>query len=334
MRICLGLAALALLLAPAGCGGDGEGDDRVTGFERALAELGEGVSGTGSGFGWADLEQLDEEPGGTRWAADALGPGADDLIDDQGAIFRGTGFAPSAASGAVAVAGSYALGVRFDGADAGGLRRLLPAAGARSRRIGEWTLYDLGRPAYGETSGPLAPLGALVSRIAIGPAGVVLSRFGPARSSLIGEKGGPLELGEAQTLGADCLGEVTAARLIKGFHTHNPAASPAMIAIGVRRDGDSWREVLCTVDDSPDAGEERAAAIERTLAPAATDEITGDPISGTLAEVSVSRESTDEWEVSRAELELAPGVDPGFLFGAFTRGSLLTYLGAARPIPR
>lgn len=329
-----GLPILALILAVAlwGCG-EGDGDRDGTGFERALGDLGAGVS-VGSGFGWADLRALEGDPAGLTWTAEALGPGADDLLEESELLARTTGFDPASASAAVAEGGSYAFGVRFDGVEGGRLGELLQAAGASRRQSGEWWLYDLGTQAEGQTSGPLAPLGALASRVAVGPSGVVLSRFEPARSSLIGEADEALELGAAQELAVECLGEVLAARLVPGTFTHQPVTSPRLTAIGVAGDADRRREVLCALDDPEREAPDRIAALERTFAPGAVDELTGKPIAREVAGATVSEESKGEWRIARAELELAPDARPGFLLRAFSRGSVLTYLGSRRPIPR
>ena len=336
MRIARRLSAPAAALAAAlllwGCGEDGE--QPPTAFQAALGTLGEGVSVTGSGFGWTDLDGVRGYPVDPEWGANALGPGADDLLDRAGEVFTATGFDPSSANAALAIGGSYALGVRFDGAEPGRLAALLRRHGASSRELGDWTVFDLGNQAEGESRGPLAPLGALASRVATGPEGVVLARFDGARSSLIAERGSLLGAGAPSLeLASDCLGDVVAARLIPRIFTHNPAASPDLIAIGVGPldDGLPAREILCTVDESERTAESEAAALERTLAPGATDPLTGEAI---LREASVSGESEQGLHLTRAELDPAEGAQPGFLFDAFVRGSLLIYLGAQRPAPR
>lgn len=319
MRLTAIVAGMAL--AGAGCGG-GSPD---TEFQAALEGLGDGVAPTGVGFGWSDGT-------GAEWQADALGPAADDLLDEAAVISRGTGFDPRQASEAISIGGSFAYGVRFDETDPGRLPELLKGAGAKTKESGEWTLYDLGEQAEGVTEGPLLPLGALASRVAIGPAGVVLARFDDARSSLIDEEGSAEAL-EAPTVKAatDCLGEVVAARTVPGAFTHAQIASPELIAMGVAGQG---REILCAVDDSEPVADRQAAALRRALAPDATDEITGEPVAREIAEASISTEDVVGVHVARAELDLAAGTPPGVLFGAFVRGSLLTYLGAGRPIPR
>jgi hypothetical protein len=326
------LALIGAVLAAPGC--SGEDEPEPTGFEAALDTLGVGVSPTGAGFGWADIDALRGYPVDTDFRADALGPGADDLFDVDPAIFRVTRFDPGYASAAIAEGGSYAFGVRFDGVDPGRLERLLLEAGARTSTEGSWTLYDLGRPAEGPTSGPLAPFGALISRAALRPDAVVLSRFEPARASLTGD-GGSLTPSPALEAAADCLGDVDAARTIPAAFTHNKLASPDLIAIGVEplNEGVPPHEVLCAIDDSAERSEARAAALERAFAAGASDPLTGAPIATEVQETEVTREERGGYAVARAELEPVDGARPGLLFRAFARGSLLIYLGADRPAP-
>jgi hypothetical protein len=332
LRVAASVAAAVLMLA--GCSGDPE--EGQTRLERALRGLGAGVSATGSGFGWADLQELRPDSLDPGFAADALGPGADDLLDDAAQILAATGMDPDAASSAVAIGGSYALGARLDGVAPGHLPELLRRAGARERREGSWTYFDLGKQADSVTAGPLRPFGALVSRTAVGPDGVVLARFDAARTSLTGE-GGELDLAGTRVEPAlECLGEVAAARLIPGTFTHNPAASPELIAMGVRspRDREPPREVLCAVDDSEERADARAAALEAAFAEGASDPVTGRPMAALAPASEVGIERDGEHWLTRVELAPPEGAEPGFLFAGFVRGSVLTYLGAARPVPR
>ena len=326
------LAALAAAFGLASCGNE---EGKPTAFESAVATLGVGVSPTGTGFGWVDIDALRGYPVDTAFAADALGPGADDLFDDEAEIFRATGFAPGYAGAAISEGGSYAFGVRFDGVDPGRLEQLLIDAGARTSKNGRWTLFDLGRPAEGVPDGPLAPFGALISRVALAPDSVVLTRFEPARASLTGD-GGSFSPSPAFEAAADCLGEVVAARTIPAAFTHNKLVSPDLIAIGVRPLNEDVppREVLCAIDDSADRSETQAAALERAFAAGASDPLTGAPIETEVEEAEVTREERGEYHVARAELEPADGAQPGLLFRAFVRGSLLIYLGAERPVPQ
>ena len=332
-RVSTAVAGVLASLAAVGCGG--AGDDERSELANSLEGLGRGVSAAGSGFGWADLSAV-RRPADLEWAANALGPGADDLLDDRNAIARGTGFSTDEASAAVSIAGSYTLGARFDGTTGGRLPRLLLAAGARSRRAGEWMLFNLGGWAEGQTKGPLAPLGALASRVAVGPDAVVLARYGPARRSLIAQEGSVLDTADAELkAGIDCLGDVDAARLIPGNFTHQPGSSPEMIAIGIGAAESGHRpETLCAVFESVDEADEAASELRAAFAPDATDEVTRRPIAESVEEVEVERTDLEGTAVAKAVLRPATGVRPGLLFGAFVRGSLLTYLGADRPFER
>jgi hypothetical protein len=91
------LAVLAVMLG--GCEDD-EASPREprSGFERALATVGEGVSPAGSGFGWVDLESLPDDQRSASRLALALGPGADDLLLHPAEAERALGVDPRNAS--------------------------------------------------------------------------------------------------------------------------------------------------------------------------------------------------------------------------------------------
>ncbi|MGH2955453.1 MAG: hypothetical protein ACRDL6_00460 [Solirubrobacterales bacterium] len=325
IRLVVTLAGVTLAMGAASCGG--ELDEVDTRLGAALANVGDGVSPTGTGFGWLEPEAV---PGESVAAADALGPGADDVLEKSARIRRTTGFDPASASSAVALSGSYALAVLFRDAEPGRLPRLLREAGAMEHPSGEWTLFDLGEPADGRTRGPLVPFGALVSRIAIGPEGVVLARFEPARAALIAERGTLADESPRLRAAARCLGEVAAARMLLATHTYNRPASPELTAVGLRADG---VEVLCAVEGSEEDSERRRAALEEAFAPDGVDELTGRPISEEIASSEISAETDGDLHGVRAEIAPAPGAEPGLLFGALVRGSVLTYLGVPRPVP-
>ena len=214
------MAACALVLA--GCGGGAEELDRSaepTGFEMALDGVGRGISPSGIGFGWVDIAAIRDAagPAAVREAAAALGPGADELLERGAALRRSAGFDPLAADAAIGLGASYAFGVRFDGVNAARLGDRLDAVGARSYRIGAWTVYDLGEQAQAPTSGPLADLATFAARVAIRDGAVIMARVDSTRYALLGV-GGSTVVDEALAFGAACLGEVDAARTL-------PAAS-------------------------------------------------------------------------------------------------------------
>ena len=321
------LAAGALALA--GCGeGDGADDAPPGDFERALESVGEGVSPAGSGFGWIDLGRFaDGSPRERARVALALGPGGDDMLRRAAATGRAIGADPRDASQAVSISGSYTLGVRIDGLSGARLSERLRDAGARGRRDGEWRLYDLGGWAESRVRGPLSALGPYVSRVAVGPRAVVLSRFAPARAALTGSGESPIS-DPALALAASCLGEVSVARTLPGAFTHNKATSPDLLAIGRAPGG---TETICAVGDSTEEAAAHAEAMETALAPGARDRVTGEPISELAGDVSVDTSAGEGHAAARARLAPAEAAG-GFVFGALVRGSLLTYTGSKPPI--
>jgi hypothetical protein len=58
----------------------------------------------------------------------------------------------------------------------------------------------------------------------------------------------------------------------------------------------------------------------------------GDAAPAPPAPESRLRLDLDGVQVVRARLDLSPTNEPGFLFGAFVRGSLVTYLGLQPPL--
>ena len=131
---------LGATLGLVGCGGDNapSPEEAHTGFQRALDHVGEGVSPSGTGYGWVELDSSHKAE-----VAGALGPGAEDFVKQPDRL-RSVGIDPSSAETATSVATSYGLAVRFDGLEPGRLPALLRMAGATPRREGEWTEYDLG----------------------------------------------------------------------------------------------------------------------------------------------------------------------------------------------
>lgn len=321
------LAIVAAFAGAIGCDDSSPGpDEPPTGFERALERVGEGISATGTGFGWIDLGRASR----AGQLALALGPGLEDLLR-RPARLSSVGIDIADARDATSVAASYAYGVRLDGARADRLARLLRAAGATTDSAGEWTNFDLGEEWEAPLEGPLAPLEDYAARVAIAPDAVILSRVARVREALQDTGASPLEV-PMNRLAAECLGDVDSARTLLGSFTHNPFASPELIAVGVRR-GDPPHEVLCALGQEP----EQARAWERSLvasfAPSASEPLTGEPISRSVAAADVDGFERDGLGAARAELELASGEPPGFLYGALVRGSVLPYVGAPKPIP-
>jgi hypothetical protein len=322
----------ALVLALAGCGGDESGAPEAppSGFERALATIGEGVSPSGSGFGWLDLKRLGKEGSAkTSRLALALGPGADDLLARPAEAKRALGADPRDASEAVSISGSYTLGVRLDGVPGGPLARRLRTAGAKEGRIGGWRTFDLGGWSESQVRGPLAALGPYASRVATRRDAVILTRFAPARDALTGRGTSPLE-DPAVTLAAACLGAGEAARTMPAAFTHNKATSPDLLAVGMAAAG---TETICAIDGSEDEAARRAESMRAALEPRARDPITGERLGELVADVRVDAWEGEGGSAARATLRPAPGAPGAFVFGALVRGSLLTYTGSTAPIP-
>lgn len=321
-------AAILLALVPiAGCGNERE----TTRFEHALSAVSPTVDPAGTGFGWLDVRALKRTSGAEAVtdAASALGPGADELLEDHRRLRHSIGVDPLRADEAVSLGGSYAFAARLDGVAPGRLPGLLRRAGAREERVGEWTEFDLGNEAEATTHGPLTGLSAFASRTATTAAGVIVARTEATRSSLIGGAGTVLD--EAGTrFAAACLGEVVAARTVPGSFTHSPRASPDLLAFAARA-GVAGREVLCAIDDSEAEAQERAEAMEAAFAPGARDAVTDEKIGHEVENASVDTMAEGGLHAARAELTLAPGAE-GLLFSAFARGSLITYTGVGAPI--
>jgi hypothetical protein len=326
MRIAAALIGLALALGACGNGGE-----EPTRFEDAVMSVGDGVSPTGTGVGWIDLEAV--EPSDLEWAARALTPQASAVLDAHAELARTTGFDPAAASQALSVGGSFAFGVRFDDVSPGRLPALLRKAGATDAGgTGRWTRFDLGSEFEGAPATVLAPLSSLVSRSAVAEDGVELARIEYAREALIASEGGGLDGGRIG-LATDCLGDVDVARIVPGAFTHNQLSAPATIAFGVRPPADdgSRPEVLCGIDLPSSAISDRDALVRRALAPDAVDAVTGERIEDLITgfELETSTGPEDE-AITRVELTRPATAEP-LLLKAFYRGSLLTYLGSPGP---
>lgn len=322
------IAALALVacVGLAGCDDDSNPETSSTGFERALARVGEGVSPTGTGFGWIDLDTARPLTG----SAGALGPGPEEFVRRSDRL-EAVGIDISNAEAATSVAASYGYAVRLDGADVRRLPRLLEAAGASSRRVGEWRNFDLGAQWEAPLEGPLSVLRDFAARIAVSRDGVILSRTESARKALQDEGGSPLEA-PANSFAAECLGDVSSARTLPGTFTHNAFASPDLIAVGVRPDAPA-REALCAIGDSRERAEEWVRGLSESFSSGAREPLSGEPISRSVSEARVDALDDDDFFAARVEITLAEGERPGFLYGALVRGSVLPFVGAPKPIP-
>jgi hypothetical protein len=328
-RITLLVLATTLAVAGAGCGDDEappppappEGP-----FAVALRSVSTGEVPVGEGFGFIDAQAL--APADFDWAARALGPGGTELITNRKEIEASAGFDPESADQLVAVATSYTLGVRADGVDPRGLERSVGPAADREAQQGEWQLFNLGRAWSVPNDTPAEPMSGLGARIAIGRDSAVLARTERARAGLITPSTRVLS-DPGVRLALDCLGDVVAARIIPSNFTHAPNSGPELLAFGVTDAGPPGHEVLCAIDRDDEDVSAAADEMRERLAPDALDPVTSAPVGEEVAESVVDELSGDGVSAARAKLTLADGEQPGMLFGAFVRGSLVTYLGVA-----
>jgi hypothetical protein len=324
-------ALLALLIGLAtGCGDGNSSPESPTRLEEALAKVGDAVSARGTGYGWVDLGAV--RTGGRAvpaWAAQALGPGAAELVYDRAKVRARTGLDPGAATEALAVGGSYTFAARFDGVETGRLRALYARAGATSRELRRWRAFDVGPQAQAPLGTPLEALESLGARAAVQDGAAILARTDPTRLALIG--GGEPPTSDAQVgLAVDCLDEVVAARLFRGSFTQQPRVSPDLVAVGVRAPaGAGPKEVLCAIDDSEDAVEGYAESMRRALAPGARNPDTEERLP--IASSNVDTFADGGEHAARTQLRLTAGARPGLLFDALVLGTIVAYIGGPAP---
>lgn len=251
--------------------------------------------------------------------ADALGPNADSVIESARRLRARLGFDPLSADRFVSVGGSYAFGLRLDGVDGRALARALVVAGGRERSRPGPDLVKVGE--YAVVPKPLLELGinGLGAFDALGRDLAVLAISDRARSALLG-RGERLIDEPTYRAAAACLRGVAAARMVPDKLLLSIEVGIDLAAIGVR-DG---AEVLCAIGGDAERSAAIAAALERSLAPGARDPVTGERFGEAIADVRVSRSAPGGVEVVRAELKLAPGTEPGYLFGTIASGSLVS----------
>lgn len=342
------LAALVLggaVIVAGGCSDDEDADGPApvpieaaaadTGFAGALEAIGTGTVPVGTGYGWIGENVLGDSPAAgprpLRWAARALGPGGEDLLRDRTAVERRTGVELDSARTLLASAASFTLGVRADGIDASRLVPALRRQAIGEGRAGGWHLFDLG-PTSSIPFGSVAEVfNAFGPRIAVRDGTLVVARRGQSRRDLMGRGASPLD-DPAVRLSLACLGDVIAARIVPNNFTHAPNSGPELLAFGVLSAGPGApREMLCAVDPDVAVADDAAATLSESLAPGATDPVTEEPLDDSIASAEVDRLESEGAHAARARIELAPGRPPGFLFGAFVRGSLITYFGVPGP---
>jgi hypothetical protein len=333
-----GVAAGAVLAA--GCGGDDTdaapppppaSEGRLL---DALESIGGGEAFTGTGYGWIDVQALRAGGDWDRdldWAGRALGPGGDRLVVEAGST-AGLDVRLADARRLVSLSGSYVFGLRADGVDTEAAEDALRAAGAKPTQGSPWTRLDLGPPASRPLGSDLEQVGALASRTAVSDDSLVLARMDDARTDLEGE-GTPASEAPAGRASATCLGDVDAARIVPNNFTHLPNVGPDVMAFGVEQSDHGERaEVLCAIDETAEEIDKAEAGMRAAFEPGAVDEVTGERISSLVDDVEIERLELDGLPVVRARLDPSPTNGPGFLFGAFVRGSLVTYLGLQPPL--
>ena len=327
------VAVAALALLGAGClggcgGGEPASDSEPTGFAAVLAGVGGGGENGSLGVGWVDERAAAELDPRTRAELErALGPNADTVVEQAPALRRRFGLDPHAATALVSLGGSYAFGLRLDGVGAPGLRRALIAAGARARDAEGTELLRIGN--YAEVPEPLlrAGINGLGARDAFARDNTVLAISEAARAALLG-RGDVLLEQPIYAQAASCLGDVIAARLVPAKLVLSTELATDLVAVGIERStgpGPPHREVLCLLGGAAADANRLAAALSDSLDPAARDPRSGARIGADVSRVSVERPA-GEVEQVRAQLTLAPGARPGFVFDVLAAGSLPAYL--------
>lgn len=316
-RIAAGLALA--LFALSGCGG-GSGERPPTGpLAEALADLDGGGENGSLGIGWTEPRLAESSGLGADSIADALGPNADTVIENAPLLRRRFGFDPLSAERLVSVGGSYAFGLRLDGVDGRRLGRALTRDGGQVGQSGQVELADVGD--YAVVPEPLLRAGVhgLGARDAFGPAVTVLAISATARTSLLG-RGDRLLEQPIYRAAADCLGDVVAARMIPERLLLSTEFGVDLVAVGIRADR---REVLCVLGGTAERADEIAANLQASLAPNAREPRTGQSMAELIEGANVATAPYEGVQVVRAELTLAPGQSPGFLFSTVARGSVV-----------
>jgi hypothetical protein len=310
--------AIAFAIAVGGCGGDSESPPPTGPLADALAGIGGGGEHGSLGVGWADPRLIEESPAGAELIAAALGPNAGSVVEAAPLLRRRFGLDPLSAAGLTSVGGSYAFGLRLDGVAGGQLRRALVAAGGRTREGGRLKLVRIGD--YAVVPGPLlnAGVNGLGAFDAFGRRVTVLAISDRARAALLG-RGDRLIDEPTYGAAADCLGRVVAARMVPDKLLISAELGVDLVAVGVRGE----REVLCVLGGTAERADQVAAALEASLGRDSRDPASGEPIADSVAAVEVTRGVYEGVEVVRADVTLAGGQSPGFLFGALSRGSVV-----------
>jgi hypothetical protein len=312
-RLSIAFAAFSLCLTA--CGGDSDRPIPPGPLAATLAEIGGGGEHGSLGVGWTEPRLAREAGIDPELMARALGPNAQSVVEAAPTLRRRFGLDPLAARRLVSVGGSYAFGLRLDGAGESGLESALVGVGHRKERDGV-ALVDVG--GYAQVPEPLLGAGVLGlgARNAFGRDFTVLAISENSRASLLGRNGRLIDQ-PIYRAAADCLGDVVAARMVPDKLLLSVETGIELVAVGLKRE----REVLCALGGTPERSRQVEAGLRASLAPGARDPRTGEPMSSLVGGVRVRRSSYEGVEVVR--VELSPVAAPGFFFGAIGRGSLV-----------
>lgn len=324
----MGLALAAL----AGCSDEQSDEDpgEPTRFAQALATV-EVVEPVGTGVGWVDAASIRAEPGSNRAALEsvstALGPGGDDFLAEAQRPLARLGFDPYQADQLLSLNGSYTFGVRVDGLRTS---ELASGLGEPTAQAGPWDLYDLA----GFGTSPKVALGESTSStsayVALDDRSAAFARSAQNRSNLF-EVESPASEAEVLAFAAECLGEVSATRVLPHNFNYLPKLGPKFTAFGVRPADGERTEVVCGIEESAQMIDSYASELKARLAPDATEPTLDVPVGDLIDSVEVSTFEGGNYHAARAEITLADGEDPGFFFRSFNRGSLVTFFGFQDP---
>ena len=286
MRLGLGISlAVMLSVGLATCAGGG-GHPLPSGpLAETLGEVGGGGEHGSLGVGWTDPALARRAGVGARLMAEALGPNAGSVVEAAPVLRRRFALDPLSARRLVSVGGSYAFGLRLEGA-----RPARPGcAGARrrrSRRIGDTDFVNVG--GYAQTPEALLRSGVfgLGARDAFGAGFGVLAISDTSRAALLG-RGDRLIDEPIYRAAAACLGDVVAARLIPDKLLLSVEVGIELVGVGIERD----REVLCVLGGTAERAQDAAAALRASLASGARDPRTGEPMSELVTQVEVKASS-------------------------------------------
>lgn len=328
--------ALALACALASCGDDEDAVEAPkTAFAEALATV-DAPDPVGAGIGWIDVAALRASPDPARTlrsAGPALGPGGGDLFSEFQPKLAELGADPHGSDQAMSINASFTFGVRLDGVDPSGIAEIAMKDGEVAPSEAEgWVRYDLAERGVLPDSELQRAADALSSHVGIAEDAVVLSRATQARKDLT-LPANPGDQTPSLALAAECLGDVSAARIVPNNFTYVSGIGPDLFVMGMREPTDErpGEEILCGVDSDAKDIEFYAGALEEQLDPEAIDVTTDEPVGEDFSSVEVDTLEGSKDHAARAILTLAEGAEPGAVFRGFDVGSVETYFGIQGP---